>query len=171
MVVLISAARDVLGGGILSSRAFHKWVYNSQNECRRRRRCQKDSSCRRNEYHQCYLRNFGRGCQWIALYVYLVCPILCALAAACRSFCGLKSLSTNITVSADAKFKPCPPRSYNFPNICDTNQKWYHFCIDHAKNCLPALVLKRKIKVSSSWLKFFTARYLSSPRTEPSRRS
>ncbi len=40
---------------------------------------------------------------------YLVCPILCARAAACRSFWGLKSLSTKITVSADTRFKPCPP--------------------------------------------------------------
>lgn len=40
---------------------------------------------------------------------YLVCPIRCALAAACKSFWGLKSLSTNITVSADIRFKPWPP--------------------------------------------------------------
>ena len=35
LVVLISAAHDVLRGGTLSSRACHKLVYNSQNKCRR----------------------------------------------------------------------------------------------------------------------------------------
>lgn len=43
------------------------------------------------------------------LFHYLVWPIRWARAAACRSFCGLKSLSTNMTVSADIKFKPWPP--------------------------------------------------------------
>ena len=38
----------VLRGEICTSRAFHKWVYNSQNECRSWRRCQKTSSrCRK----------------------------------------------------------------------------------------------------------------------------
>lgn len=37
------------------------------------------------------------------------CPILCALACACRSFCGFQSESNITTVSADAKLIPNPP--------------------------------------------------------------
>mmetsp|Transcript_30860 Transcript_30860/g.73328 ORF Transcript_30860/g.73328 Transcript_30860/m.73328 type:complete len:266 (-) Transcript_30860:3154-3951(-) len=37
------------------------------------------------------------------------CPILCALASACMSRWGLKSVSYRMTVSADARLMPCPP--------------------------------------------------------------
>lgn len=37
------------------------------------------------------------------------CPILWALACACRSFCGFQSESNITTVSADAKLIPNPP--------------------------------------------------------------
>ena len=37
------------------------------------------------------------------------CPILCALACACRSFCGFQSESNITTVSADARLIPNPP--------------------------------------------------------------
>ena len=44
-------------------------------------------------------------------------------------------------------------------------KSWYSICI------IPALVLSRNMKVSSDALKLLTARNLSSPRTDPSRRS
>jgi len=46
-----------------------------------------------------------------------VCPILCALAVACISFCGFQSESYIITVSADAKFIPIPPAFVDNKNI------------------------------------------------------
>lgn len=58
---------------------------------------------------------------------HLVCPMRWALAAACRSFCGLKSLSTNSTVSAPTRLSPTPPvvgwvggvcRGKNTPACC-----------------------------------------------------
>lgn len=42
---------------------------------------------------------------------HLFWPIRWALAAACKSFWGLKSLSTKITVSAAVKFMPTPPEN------------------------------------------------------------
>lgn len=45
-------------------------------------------------------------------YDWLTClfwPILCALACACRSFCGFQSESKMTTVSADARLMPRPP--------------------------------------------------------------
>eukprot|EP00835_Amoeboradix_gromovi_P002165 NODE_116_length_19003_cov_0.233707.p10 type:complete len:199 gc:universal NODE_116_length_19003_cov_0.233707:12639-13235(+) len=38
-----------------------------------------------------------------------VCPILCDLAIACKSFCGLKSLSYMITLLAAVSVNPNPP--------------------------------------------------------------
>lgn len=43
------------------------------------------------------------------LHTCFFCPILCALACACRSFCGFQSESNITTVSADAKLIPNPP--------------------------------------------------------------
>lgn len=43
------------------------------------------------------------------VFPYFFWPILWALAAACTSFCGLKSLSTKITVSAAVRLIPTPP--------------------------------------------------------------
>ena len=69
------------------------------------------------------------------------CPILWALACACRSFWGFQSLSNMMTVSAVAKFKPSPPARV------DSRKQ---------KSCEP------------SALKWSRACFLISPRMEPS---
>lgn len=45
----------------------------------------------------------------LSVFTCFFCPILCALACACRSFCGFQSESNITTVSADAKLIPNPP--------------------------------------------------------------
>lgn len=48
---------------------------------------------------------------------HLFWPIRWALAAACKSFCGLKSLSTKITVSAAVRFMPTPPVNHTQDSV------------------------------------------------------
>ena len=43
------------------------------------------------------------------IFTCFFCPILCALAMACKSFWGFQSESKITTVSAVAKFIPNPP--------------------------------------------------------------
>lgn len=64
-------------------------------------------------------------------------PILCALACACRSFCGFQSESNITTVSADAKLIPKPPAL-----VDSKKQKSWNYKIRNSFICSSCNILK-----------------------------
>ena len=63
----------------------------------------------------------------LSLPTWFFCPMRCARACACKSFCGFQSLSKMTTVSAVARLTPRPPA-----RVDNKKQKsWAHTCKQH----------------------------------------
>lgn len=107
---------------------------------------------------------------WQLLLTCLFCPILWALAWACRSFWGFQSESKMTTVSADAKLIPRPParvdnkKQKSWAHKCYMLQLWF---IHRITNCI---YFHTCIEFTSepSALKWSKACFLISPLIEPS---
>ena len=98
---------------------------------------------------------------------HLVCPMRWALAAACRSFCGLKSLATNSTVSAPTRLSPTPPAKGGGRAGCRREAR----TSPAARNCLPSVspTCPRAEEEDKRALILFKVLYCNEPLLSPHR--